>query len=338
MPTAFITGITGQDGSYLAELLLAKSYQVVGLVSLKHNIGTQNIEKFQQQIVLEDGDLLDKASLKKVINKYHPDEIYNLAGLSFPPASWEKPTLTFDINTLGVTRLLEILVADSPKTKFYQASSSKIFGNPIQSPQTESTLINPLDPYSASKAAAHFVTRQFRQHFHLFACAGIMFNHESERRGPEFVTRKITQAAANIKLGRQQDLKLGDLEAKQDWGYAPDYVQAMWLMLQQDQPDDYIIASGENHSVTDICDIAFSHLGLNYRQYVVKDPQFVRREKITTPLGDPTKAKTKLNWQPKVSFQEMIVKMVENDLKSLKLPPQETGDSGNLNSSGNPSK
>lgn len=317
MKTALITGITGQDGSYLSELLLNKQYKVVGLVSPKHNIGFDNINHIKSDLILEEGDLLDQKSLHSIITKHQPDEIYNLAGITFIPSSWEKPTLTLDINTLGVTRLLEIIQTKLPQTRFFQANSSKIFGNPTESPQTESTPIQPQDPYSSSKAVAHFLVQQFRHHFDLHLSNGIMFNHESERRGEQFVTRKITLAAAKIKLGQQQQLKLGALEAKQDWGYAPDYVEAMWLMLQQDQPDDYIIASGKHHTVADICQIAFSHLDLSFKDYVTIDKSFVRKESENLPLGDASKAKSKLGWRPQVTFEQMIKLMVDHDLKSI---------------------
>lgn len=315
MATALITGITGQDGSYLAELLLAKGYQVVGLVSLDHGIGEENIADIKDQLILEPGDLLDKDSLQRVFAKYAPDEVYNLAGITYVPMSWQKPSLTMDINTLGVSRLLELIITDYPQTKFYQASSSRIFGEAKESPQRETTPILPHDPYSVSKAASHFLTIGLREKYNLYACSGILFNHESERRGPEFVTRKITMAAAKIAKGSQEKLELGDLDSKQDWGYAPDYVEAMWLMLQQDKPDDFVIASGQYHTVKQICEIAFAHLGLNYQDYVVYNPEFGRNKQGFVPLGDASKAKHLLNWQPKVSFEEMIVKMVKHDLE-----------------------
>jgi len=315
MPTALITGITGQDGSYLAELLLEKNYKVVGLVSSKYAIGNQNIDHIEEHLVLEDGDLLDKASLERIFEKHKPDEVYNLAGITFVPASWDKPTLTIDINTLGVSRLLEIIAQNYPKTRFFQASSSRMFGNAEQSPQTESTPFNPQEPYSVSKVAAHQLLKVMRDHFSIFAATAIMYNHESERRGPEFVTRKITQTAAKIKLGLADTLELGNLDATQDWGYAPDYVEAMWLMLQQNSGDDYILSSGEYHSVRDICQIAFEHLELNYQDYVTTNPSFIRKEKSTAPLGDARKAQKVLNWHPKVSFKEMIIKMVDHDIK-----------------------
>jgi len=316
--TAFITGITGQDGSYLAELLLKKDYQVIGLVSSKFNIGDQNIKIIKDKVILEPGDLLDKKSLESIIKKYQPHELYNLAGFTFVPTAWEKPTLAININTLGTSRLLEAVRDFSPKTKFYQATSAKIFGLPKQSPQTEKTPLNPVDPYSISKTSAHQLVRSFRKHFNLFAVSGILYNHESERRGKEFVTRKITLTAAKIKLGLAKELSLGSLDSKQDWGYAPDYVKAMWLMLQQDKPDDYIIASGKLHTVKDVCQIAFDHLGLDYKQYVTLNKKFLRKTEAKAPVGDSTKAKQVLNWQPEVSFKDMIIKMTENDLKLLK--------------------
>ncbi|OGY19190.1 MAG: hypothetical protein A2784_02590 [Candidatus Chisholmbacteria bacterium RIFCSPHIGHO2_01_FULL_48_12] len=302
--TALITGITGQDGSYLAELLLEKNYRVIGLVSQKYNIGWQNVEQIKDKLVIEDGDLLARESLERVIKKYRPEEIYNLAGLTFVPASWDQPTLTFDINTLGVSRILEIIKDHSPQSRFYQASSAKI-------------LAESQDPYSISKAAAHGLVKALRKQFNLFACAGIMYNHESVRRGPEFVTRKITLAATKIKLGLEKTLALGNLDAKQDWGYAPDYVEAMWLMLKLDQPKDFVIGTGQLHSVRDICQIAFSHLGLNYQDFVTIDQALVRPAEVNPPVGDASEAKKTLGWQPKTSFKEMIIKMVEHDLKEL---------------------
>lgn len=317
MNQALITGITGQDGSYLAELLLAKGYEVIGMVSDKNDIGMQNIDAFKDKLILETGDLLDLKSIKSIFAKYQFNEVYNLAGITFVPTSWQKPTLTFDVNTLGVLRILEIIRDDSPTTKFYQATSAKIFGLPLESPQTESTPLNPVDPYSVSKAAAHALVQNFRNHFNLFAVSGILYNHESERRGEEFVTRKISLTAAKIKLGLESSLTLGSLDARQDWGYAPDYVEAMWQMLQVEKPADYIIASGELHSVKEVCQIAFSHLGLDYQQYVKTDSKFFRKTEAKEPYGDPAKAKKELGWQPKTTFEQMVIKMVENDLQLL---------------------
>ena len=314
MKTAFIAGITGQDGSYLAELLLEKKYQVVGLVSSKHDIGFQNIKHFKHQLTLETGDLLDKNSLEKIIKKHSPSEIYNLAGLTFVPASWKNPSLTIDINTLGLSRIIEVVRDSLPTARIYQATSAKIFGTPEITPQTETTPPNPVDPYGVSKTAAHQLVSTMRKQFNLFAVSGILYNHESERRGIEFVTRKITHTAVKIKLGLETELILGNLEATQDWGYAPDYVKAMWLMLQNDKPIDYIIASGELHSVKDVCQTAFTHLGLDYQDYVKIDKKFFRKTESQLIIGNPAKAKKELGWQPEFSFKDMIIKMVENDL------------------------
>ncbi|MEK7622486.1 MAG: GDP-mannose 4,6-dehydratase [Patescibacteria group bacterium] len=316
-PVALITGITGQDGSYLAELLLQKNYQVVGLVSSKFNIGFDNIKAIKSQLALEEGDLLNEKSLQKIINQYQPQELYNLGGLTFVPVSWQTPTLALDINTLGVSRLLTAIRDFSPQTKFYQATSAKIFGIPKESPQTETTQLNPVDPYSVAKTCAHYLVANFRRHFNLFAVSGILYNHESERRGLEFVTRKITVTAAKIKLGLAKELVLGDLDAEQDWGYAPDYVQAMWLMLQQEKPKDYIIASGESHSVREMCELAFSALGLDYHDFVVSDKKLIRHQESCRLIGNYHQAKQELGWQPKVTFKAMIHKMVQNDLKLL---------------------
>ena len=313
--TAFITGITGQDGSFLAELLLKKETKVVGLISQKHDIGLTNIKTIKDKLILEEGDLLDKSSLEKIIKKHQPDEIYNLASLTFIPKAWQEPSLTLDINTLGTTRLLEIIRDHSPKTKFYQATSSKVFGKPLQSPQTETTPLNPVDPYSISKAASHFITISFRERFNLFAVSGILYNHESERRGTEFVSRKITNTAAKIKLGLETKLSLGNLESKQDFGYAPDYVEAMYLMLQNKTPQDFIISTNKLHSVKDICKIAFDFLELDYKNYVVRDEKFYRPIEAQAPIGDYFKAKKMLGWKPRTSFKDMIIKMVKNDLE-----------------------
>jgi len=315
--TSLITGITGQDGSYLAELLLSKNYTVVGMVSQKYNIGWENIESIKNKLIIEDGDLLDKGSLEKIFAKHKPDEVYNLAGLSFIPACLEKPQLAFDINCLGVLRMLEIVKDKYPKTKFWQASSAKMFGSPQKNIQNEETEINPIDPYSISKASAHFLVKAFRRNFSTFAVSGIMYNHESIRRGPEFVTRKITMAAAKIKLGLEKKLALGNIKAKQDWGYAPDYVEAMWLMLQAKTPQDYILATGKLHTVEDICKIAFSFLDLDYKKYIVIDKSFYRKIEGNNFCGNNKKAKEKLHWKPKVSFEKMIKIMTESDYQKL---------------------
>lgn len=318
MKKAFITGITGQDGSFLAELLLKKDYQVIGLVSKKYSIGNQNIESFKDKLVLESGDLLDEKSLEKILKKYKPDEVYNLGGITFIPQSWEKPELTFNVNALGALRLLKLIKDNCPKSKFYQATSAKIFGSPQESPQNEKTLVNPITPYAVSKAAAHFLTQNYRNHFDLFACSGIMYNHESERRGVDFVTRKITSTAAKISLGKGDKLVLGNLEAKQDWGYAPDYVEAMWLMLQYKRPSDYVVAAGKMFSVKNVCQVAFSFLSLDWKKYVEIDKKFIRKEEAKDFVGDYSKAKRALGWQPKTSFSQMIKKMVKNDLQLIR--------------------
>jgi len=317
MKTALITGITGQDGSYLAELLLSKKYQVVGMVSKIYNIGWGNIKQIREKLILKDGDLLDENSLKKIFAVHKPDEVYNLGGITFIPTAWEKPQLTFDVNALGTLRILEILKNKYPKVRFYQASSAKMFGNPQVFPQNENTPIEPLDPYSISKACAHFLVGAYRKNFSLFTVSGIMYNHESIRRGPEFVTRKITRGAVKIKLGLAKKLRLGNLQAAQDWGWAPDYVKAMWLMLQQENPGDFVIATGKLHTVEDVCRIAFSSLDLDYKDFVISDKIFARFEEGTKPYGDSGKAKKLLNWYPSVSFKQMIELMVETDWKVL---------------------
>lgn len=315
--TALITGITGQDGSYLAEFLLSKKYKVIGLVSSQYNIGWQNINHLKSKLILEDGDLLDTKSLKRIILKHKPHEIYNLGGLTFIPKSWDNPFLVLDINTLGVARILKLLVDYLPRARLYQASSAKIFGLPKVFPQTETTPLSPQDPYSTSKAAAHMLVQNFRSQFDLFAVNGIMYNHESERRGEEFVTRKITLTAAKIKLGQAKQLTLGNLDAQQDWGYAPDYVNAMWMMLQQKSPQDFIIASNKLHSVRDICKIAFSHFSLNYKDFVTIDPRFFRKTTAKALTGNPAKAQKYLKWKPRTTFEQMIVKMADHDLSLL---------------------
>lgn len=318
MPTALITGITGQDGSYLADLLLAKKYQVVGIVSSKHNIGFQNINHIKSKLILTSGDLLDEKSLHEVIKKYQPQEIYNLAGVTFIPLSWQEPILTMQANLMGVLSILEGIRRWCPKAKFFQATSAKIFGDAKTYPQDENTPIQPLSPYAVSKAAAHHLVQNYRNQYGAFSCSGIMYNHESERRGPEFVTRKITQASVKIKLGKINKLLLGDIEAKQDWGYAPDYVQAMWLMLQQVKADDFIIASGELHTVKEVCEVAFSYLNLEWSKFVAYDKNLVRKEHYGQFVGNAKKAKEILGWQPKVSFKQMIQRMVDYDMQLAK--------------------
>ena len=316
MRKVLIIGIAGQDGSYLTEFLVRKGYQVFGL--MRKVDGMAKIRHLEKKIKLFEGDLRDKDSLEKVILETKPDELYNLAAISFIPASWQNPTLVCDVNALGPSRLLEIIRDQSPKTRFFQASSVQMFGRPKESPQNETTKIAPLNPYAAAKAFAHFLVQSFREKYGLFACSAIFYNHESERRPVEFVTRKITQGAAKIKLGLEEKLELGNLKAERDWGYAPDYVRAAWLMLQQSSPGDYVIATGKLYSVADICKIAFKSLDLNWKDYVISKKELLRREEPVKLVGDSSRARKILNWQSKVSFEEMIKKMVLYDLEILR--------------------
>jgi GDPmannose 4,6-dehydratase len=315
MPTALITGITGQDGSYLAELLLAKGYRVVGVVRRSSTTPTERISHLVDRVELVSADLLDQTSLTDVVHEYMPDEIYNLAAQSFVAASWTQPVLTGEFTALGVTRMLEAMKKVAPKARFYQASSSEMFGKVVESPQKESTPFYPRSPYGVAKVYGHWITVNYRESFGLYAVSGILFNHESPRRGTEFVTRKVSDAVARIKLGYQHDLHLGNLEAHRDWGYAGDYVEAMWLMLQQPQPDDYVIGTGESHSVRELCEVAFAHVGLDYTKYVVQDPRFLRPAEVDLLIADPGKARTKLGWIPKVGFKELVTMMVDADLE-----------------------
>ncbi len=317
MKTALITGVTGQDGSYLAELLLKKEYKVIGMIRENNGIDDENIKHIKKELVIESGDLLNKESLLNIFKKHKIDEVYNLGGITFIPASWENPTKTFNVNTLGYTRLLELIKDKYPNVRIFQANSAKIFGKPDKSPQDLETKINPQDPYGTSKAAAHLLTNNMRKQFGIYAVSGIMYNHESERRGEQFVTRKITRGAVKIKRGMQKELKLGNLDAQVDWGYAPDFVKAMWLSLQQEKADDYIFATGKVHKVKDICKTAFSYLDLDWQDYVKVDKKFYREQKGKLFTGDISKAKEKLGWEPETSFEEMIEKMVEFDLKNI---------------------
>lgn len=314
MKKALITGITGQDGSYLAELLLSQGYQVTGMVRRASTETFDRIAHFKDQISLRQADLLDQFSLVKLLDDVQPDEIYNLAAMSFVPTSWSQPVLTGEFTALGVTKVLEAMRMVCPKAHFYQASSSEMFGKVIETPQTETTPFYPRSPYGVAKVYGHFITVNYRESYNLFAASGILFNHESPRRGKEFVTRKITDAVARIKLGNQKELRMGNLDAKRDWGFAGDYVRAMWLMLQQDVADDFVVASGETHSVRKFLEIAFSHVGLNYEDYVVIDPEFIRPAEVELLLGNPAKARQKLGWQPKVSFEQLVTMMVDADL------------------------
>ena len=314
MKKALITGITGQDGSYLAELLLSQGYRVTGMVRRASTETFDRIAHFKDQIVLRQADLLDQFSLVKLLDEVQPDEIYNLAAMSFVPTSWNQPVLTGEFTALGVTKLLEAMRMVCPKAHFYQASSSEMFGKVLETPQTEKTPFYPRSPYGVAKAYGHFITVNYRESYNLFALSGILFNHESPRRGKEFVTRKITDAVARIKLGAQKELRMGNLDAKRDWGFAGDYVRAMWMMLQQDAADDYVVASGRTHSVRDFLQIAFSHVGLNYEDYVVIDPEFIRPAEVELLLGNPAKAQAKLGWKPQVSFEQLVTMMVDADM------------------------
>jgi GDPmannose 4,6-dehydratase len=314
---ALITGITGQDGSYLAELLLEKGYKVYGLVRRTSVPNMENIGHLQNQVELISADLLDLGSLITAVKEAQPDEVYNLAAQSFVATSWQQSILTGQVTALGVTNILEAIRLVKPDAKFYQASSSEMFGKVVETPQKETTPFYPRSPYGVAKVYGHWITVNYRESYDMFACSGILFNHESPRRGVEFVTRKITDAVARIKLGLQSELRLGNLDAKRDWGFAGDYVKAMWLMLQQDQPDDFVVATGETHSVEEFVEIAFGHAGLNWRDYVVIDPKFVRPAEVDLLLGDPTKAKKKLGWELDVSFEQLVTMMVESDIKKI---------------------
>lgn len=315
---ALITGLTGQDGSYLAELLIEKGYQVFGLVRRSSTSNLERVSHLFNQIEIVSGDLLDQSSLMDVISETQPDEIYNLASQSYVPLSWTQPALTAEYTALGVSRLLESIRRCKPDAKFYQASSSEVFGQPDESPQTERTAFRPRNPYGVAKAYAHWMTVNYRQQYNLYACCGITYTHESPRRGTEFVFRKITHAAAMIKLNLVEELKLGNLEARRDWCYAKDAVYGMWLMLQQSQPDDYIIASGETHSVQELVECAFNCVDLNWQDYVSVDPAFYRPDEPVQLVGCVDKIKTQLSWQPQYSFEKLVEWMVDYDLQQLK--------------------
>lgn len=314
---ALITGLTGQDGSYLAELLISKGYQVFGLVRRSSTSNLERITHLSSNVQILSGDLLDQSSLMDVIAEAQPDEIYNLASQSYVPLSWTQPALTAEYTALGVSRLLESIRRCKPDAKFYQASSSEVFGQPDESPQTERTAFRPRNPYGVAKAYAHWMTVNYRQKYNLYACCGITYTHESPRRGTEFVFRKITHTAAQIKLGLANELKLGNLDARRDWCYAKDAVYAMWLMLQQAQPDDYIIASGETHSVRELVECSFNCIGLNWQDYVSIDPTFYRPDEPVQLVGSIDKIKTELGWQHQYSFEQMVELMVDYDLKKL---------------------
>ena len=318
MPTAFITGITGQDGSHLAEFLISKGYRVCGMIRRNSGDNTsQRIEHIRNLLDLYSGDLHDQTSIMRILEKIQPDEVYNLAGMSFVPASWQQPVLTGESTGLGVTRMLDSLRQVCPRARFYQASSSEMFGKVRETPQKETTPFYPRSPYGVAKVYGHYITVNYRESYGLFACSGILFNHEGPRRGLEFVTRKITHTVAKIKLGLTNELALGNLQARRDWGYAGDFVRAMWLMLQQDQPDDYVIGTGVTHSVQDLVQIAFDCVGLDWQAYVRIDPQFYRPAEVDLLLADPTKARTVLGWEPEVPFEDLVKMMVDADLALL---------------------
>jgi GDPmannose 4,6-dehydratase len=315
--TALITGITGQDGSYLAEFLVDKGYRVCGIVRRASTETSQRIEHLRDQIELFQADLLDQTSIAHLLRRIQPDEIYNLAAMSFVPTSWQQPVLTAEFTAVGVTRLLDTMRQVCPEARFYQASSSEMFGKVHETPQRETTPFHPRSPYGVAKVYGHFITVNYRESYNLFACSGILFNHESPRRGHEFVTRKISHGVARIKAGLARELRLGNLQAKRDWGYAGDYVQAMWLMLQQEQPDDYVVGSGMTHSVEEFVQIAFDHVGLDWRDHVVIDPQFYRPAEVDLLLSDPSKARRVLGWEPEVSFEQLVTMMVDADLAAV---------------------
>jgi GDPmannose 4,6-dehydratase len=317
MPRALITGVTGQDGSYLAEFLLAKGYEVVGMVRRTSHHSYERIDHLLDRIEIVAADLLDQHSLTVVLQDFRPDEVYNLAAQSFVPTSWTQPVLTGEFTALGVTRILEAIRLVHPKARFYQASSSEMFGKVTETPQRESTPFYPRSPYGVAKVYGHWITVNYRESYDLFAVSGILFNHESPRRGIEFVTRKVSDGVARIKLGLAKDLHLGNLDSRRDWGYAGDYVEAMWLMLQQPTPNDYVVGMGETHSVRELTEIAFRHVGLDYRQHVVSDPRYYRPAEVELLLADPTKARRELGWTAKVSFEQLVTMMVDADLARL---------------------
>ena len=317
MPTALITGITGQDGSYLAEFLLSKGYKIVGMSRRTSTLNFERIAHFQDDITLIQGDLHDQSSLVSILEEFEPDEVYNLAAQSFVPTSWQQAVLTAEVTAVGVLRMLESIRQTNPKIRFYQASSSEMFGKVVEVPQTEDTPFYPRSPYGVAKVYGHWITVNYRESYNLFTVSGILFNHESPRRGFEFVTRKISRGAASIKLGLADKLHLGNLDAQRDWGYALDYVRAMWLMLQQETPNDFVIGSGETHSVREFCEIAFNCVGLDYRDYVVQDRKFYRPAEVDLLISNPEKAHRLLEWEPYVNFRELVEMMVQADLQQL---------------------
>ncbi|HQU35916.1 MAG TPA: GDP-mannose 4,6-dehydratase [Anaerolineales bacterium] len=317
MPTALITGITGQDGSYLAELLLAKGYRVIGVARRSSTMTYERINHLLDDITVVQGDLHDQGSLLSFLEEYKPTEVHNPAAPSFVPTSWIQPALTGEITALGVTRMLEAIRFINPKIRFYQASSSEMYGKVLEVPQSEETPFYPRSPYGVAKVYGHWITVNYRESFNMFAVSGILFNHESPRRGLEFVTRKIADGVARIKLGLAKELRLGNLEAQRDWGFAGDYVEAMWRMLQLDEPDNFVIGTGETHAVREFCEIAFDHVDLDYKEFVVQDERFYRPAEVDLLISDPSKARSKLGWEPSVSFKELVTMMVDADLARL---------------------
>jgi GDPmannose 4,6-dehydratase len=317
MPKALITGITGQDGSYLAEFLLEQGYNVIGMVRRTSTINFHRIAHIQDQLTVVPGDLGDQVSMIHLLEEHRPEEVYNLAAQSFVQTSWNQPVFTGDVTALGVTRLLDAIRFVDPKIRFYQASSSEMFGKVVEVPQRETTPFYPRSPYGVAKVYGHWITINYRESYDMHATSGILFNHESPRRGLEFVTRKITHHVAKIKLGLTDELRLGNLDARRDWGFAGDYVKAMWLMLQQDKPDDFVVATGETHSVEEFLNVAFGHVNLDWHDYVVQDERFMRPAEVDLLVGDPSKAGKKLGWEPDVSFEQLVQMMVDADIKLL---------------------
>lgn len=314
---ALITGITGQDGSYLAELLISKGYEVFGLVRRSSTVNYERIKHIQDKVTLIQGDILDQTSLQWAIQEAQPEEVYNLAAQSFVQTSWGQPVFTGDVTGLSVTRMLDAIRLVNPKIRFYQASSSELFGKVQETPQKETTPFYPRSPYGVAKLYGHWITINYRESYGMHASSGILFNHESSRRGKEFVTRKVTYAVAKIKLGLVKELRLGNLDSQRDWGFAGDYVEAMWLMLQQEQPDDYVIATGKTYTIQKLVETAFEYAGLDWKQYVVQDPAFMRPAEVDLLVGDPSKAERVLGWKPKVTFEELVRMMVDSDIKLL---------------------
>lgn len=317
MPTAIITGVTGQDGSYLAELLLSKGYRVIGMVRRSSVVTFERIQHIQDEIDIIQGDLHDQSSLMDLIEQYKPDEVYNLAAQSFVPTSWNQPVLTGEVTALGVTRMLEAIRLLNPQTRYYQASSSEMFGKVREVPQKETTPFYPRSPYGVAKVYGHWITVNYRESYNLFAVSGILFNHESPRRGTEFVTRKISYGAVRIKLGLAKELRLGNLESRRDWGFAGDYVEAMWRMIQHEAPVDFVVGTGETHSVREFCEKAFAYLDMDYHDYVIQDPRFFRPAEVDLLVADATRARQELKWSPKVNFYGLVEMMVDADLKRI---------------------